>query len=1169
MAEKLTPQQRQAVEDRGGRLLVSAAAGSGKTKVLVDRLMGYLLDPVDPANIDDFLMITYTKAAAAELRGKIAAKLSEKVVNDPDNRHLQRQQQRLYLTKISTVHAFCGDVLREYAYKLDLPADFRVADENECRELRTQVLDDLLATAYEHAAEDPDFRAFVDTQGLGRDDRQVPDIVLKVYDSARCHLLPDQWLDHCLALAENEGVSDAAQTEYGKFLISRLQKWLDLQIPIMERCAAQVVAADGCDKPAALLSDTVWQLRRLRDCKTWDDINLAKDIDFGRLVFPKKCEDEALKDRVKAAREACKSGLTKQTKTFSDDSSRVLSDLQSSASAIRGLMQLVRQFSLAYERAKRSRRVLDFGDLEHKMLDLLLGKRRSGITAAAIEIGRRFREVMVDEYQDSNAVQDAIYDALTRQKQNLFLVGDVKQSIYQFRLADPGIFLEKYNHFVPAGEAAPGQGRKVLLSRNFRSSGGVLEGCNDVFRLCMRPEVGGLYYGADEALYEGIPHVPLQEAETTLYCVDVQQQTYPEEAAFVADQIRQLLSGEHYVRDGETLRPVQPEDIAILLRSPGSAGGNFQDALERLGIRYATGGGDDLLKAPEIATLRAVLQTVHNPRLDIPLIAALASPIFGFTADDLAAIRARNKKCCFYEALCLDPSGKSKEFLHTLSLLRAALRYHSLTGLLEEIFHRTGLEGVYAAMEGGSAKLENIETFFQLAADFEAGGNRELGRFLEYLDAMEEKGLITAGEQTKAGCVTIMSIHKSKGLEFPIVFLCNLGREFNMESQRANVLCHKDMGLGLSAVDQKNRLRYPTIAKRAIAERIGMETVSEELRVLYVAMTRARDRLIMTYASNRLEKDISYLVQQMDVGAEELLIREAVCPGDWVLLTALHRIDAGELFRLGGRPEVEPLQTPAWAIHVVTAHTLESANTGEEQHKTLPSATVDALREGLAFRYRHIAATTAPSKQTATQRKGRVKDEEAAENTAKPVLPQRQWRKPGFAPETKQGKEYGNAIHAAMQYLDFAACKDAAAVTLEIDRLVSQRYISVEQGSMIDPETISAFFATELGQKIRQGKVEREFKFSILEDGVGTDPALAGEQVLLQGVVDCALIEPDGITIIDFKTDRVTQESVAFTAERYRPQVETYANAMARIFGLPVKEASLYFFHLGAYVRIC
>ncbi len=1165
MAENLTPQQQQAVDDRGGRLLVSAAAGSGKTKVLVDRLMTYLTDPVSPANIDEFLMITYTKAAASELRGKIASKLSDCVAQDPGNAHLRRQLQRLYFTKISTVHSFCADVLREYAYRLNLPGDFRVADENECSELRIRVMEKLLNEAYAQKMQGPGFRAFVDSQGLGRDDRQVPEIVMQVYDSARCHLDPDAWLRQCRELVSDPNITDAGQTLYGNFLMQQLFSWLDLQIRALESCIGMASASDGFEKPIALLRDTLLQLQRLQECNTWDQVLQHRQIDFGRMNFSKKCTDEALKERIKAVRDACKKGLEKQLRPFADPSARVLADLASSAEAVSGLTQLVRDFGAAYDSAKRSRRILDFGDLEHRMLDLLLGKSRSSVTLAANEIGSRFREVMVDEYQDSNEVQDALYNALTQQRKNLFMVGDVKQSIYQFRLADPGIFLEKYRKFLPADRALPGEDRKVVLSRNFRSSGGVLEACNDVFRTCMCPQVGGMYYGPDEALYEGLDHIPLGTPEAELYCVDVQQETYPEEAAFVADHIQKMLR-QGVVREGKALRPVQPEDIVILLRSPGSAGVYYQRALDKLGIRYATGGGIDLLKTEEIGTLHAVLQMINNPRLDIPLVASLSSPVFGFTADELAAIRAAHKNGAFYDALVQSEDEKARHFLQILQQLRGAVRRYSLTDLLEQVLLATSLEEIYGAMDNSQLRLFNLQTFFQLAADFEAGGNRDLGRFLEHLDAMSEKGLLSAGEQSANGCVTIMSIHKSKGLEFPVVYLCGLGREFNTESQRAGVLCHKSMGLGLSAVDHQNRLRYPTIAKRAIALKMSIDSVSEELRVLYVAMTRARDRLIMTYASNRLEKDLSEIVQRLDMDCRELLTQEAICPGDWVLLTALQKTEAGALFAIADRPLQTATGPQPWKIQVVTAPQPVVDTLRQEASGTVSQEALCRMESGLSFRYAHAAALTTPSKQTATGLKGRQKDEEAAQDT---VSTTRHWIWSTPRHEAMpRGVDYGNALHGVMQHIDFAACQSIAAVQAEIQRLVQQDFLSSQQAALVPAQAIARFFATDIGRRLQQGNVVREFKFSILVDASQQDRSLAGERILLQGVVDCALLEPDGITIIDYKSDYVTEETLPQKIASYTDQVEIYARAMERIYKQPVKARLLYFFRLNRFIPI-
>ena len=1168
MAEKLTPQQQQAVQDRGGKLLVSAAAGSGKTKVLVDRLLRYLMDPVDPADLDEFVIITYTKAAASELRGKIAAKLTEAIARNPENRHLQRQMQRLFLTKISTVHGFCSDLLREYAYRLDLPADFRVADENECREIRETVLSDVLDRAYETAGEDPDFRAFVDTQGLGRTDALVSEIVLKVYDSARCHLDPEQWLEKAMESSNVENLTDASQTPWGRYLMEDLMGYLDCQIEVMGRCAELAAQAENMEKPEKNFRDTLYQLEHLRASESWDQVVERKNIDFGRLIFPKKNVDAELAEKIKACRSACKKGIEKYTRNFADGSAQVLEDLRQSGAGTRGLIRLVRRFSGEYDRAKRSRRVLDFGDLEHKTLDLLLGTKRSGPTSAAGEIARRFREIMVDEYQDSNGVQDAIFSVLTDQKHNCFMVGDVKQSIYQFRLADPGIFLDKYQKYVHAEGALPGEGRKVLLSANFRSGGEIIGAVNDIFRDCMSPAVGGLHYGEEEMLREGIPHNRLPDPAVELYGIEVRESTYEEEPAFVAQRIRRMLDSGTLVRDGDGFRPIREEDIVILLRSPGSVGGHFQRALEAKGIRCSTGGGVDLLQTREIGTLRSILQTIANPRQDIPLVSTLASPVFCFRADDLAAMRSIQKKGCIYDALLLDNSEKAAVFLETLSILRKESRMCTIAQLIGRIFTLTRMDSIYAAMEGGEGKLANLQTFYQLAADYENAGRKTLAQFLEYLDMMSDKGLITAAEST-GGCVTIMSIHKSKGLEFPVVFLCGLSREFNREGLRAQVLCDRELGLGLSVADTGNRVRYPAISKRAIMAKAAAESVSEELRVLYVALTRARDRLVMTYAAKNLAADLRDIALRCDVGDGQLLTRDVVCPGEWVLLSALRRTEAGEFHNLGGRPAETRASDDPWLIRVVDAPGAEGASAPEEAVRPLPEGTEELLKEALSFRYAHDAATRTPSKQTATQRKGRFRDQEAAEEAPEPSPMSRSWRKPGFLGAAAQGKAYGSAIHAVMQYIRYEACISAEAVRAEVQLLEKQKLITPEQAGMADAERIAAFFDTDIGRRLRSGsEYLREFKFSILDGGANYGEGLEGEQVLLQGVVDCALLEEDGITVVDFKTDFVTEQTLPGLTAHYAPQVQTYAHALSRIFQRPVKRACLYFFKLDRFEEV-
>ena len=1166
MAEQLTPQQRDAVYNRGGKLLVSAAAGSGKTKVLVDRLLSYITDPADPADVDDFLIITYTKAAAAELRGKIAAKLTEKIAEDPSNRHLQRQMQRLYLAKISTVHSFCSDLLKEFAYRLDISADFRMADESEEMELKTLAVEKVLDIAY--SEKNPEFYAFVDTQGLGRSDYLIPEIVFDVYEKSRCHLNPDQWLTDCLQSSDVTKVQGAENTVWGAYLLEDLYRYLDMQILALTDCATLADAEENMEKPAALLWSIIADLRRLRNSATWDAVIENKNIEYGRLTFSKKCENTGLINQIKALREACKKGLAKRLDHIANPSEQVLKDMEVTASAMRGLVGIVRSFANAYDTMKRSHRILDFSDLEHKTLDLLVGKSRQAPTALAAEIGSRFREVMVDEYQDSNAVQDRIFSALTEKRQNCFMVGDVKQSIYQFRLADPEIFLKKYKRYDPADAAQPGRGRKVILSKNFRSSQGVIAAVNDVFTACMSERVGGLEYGPDEALYEGIPHVPLGEAEVELYGIDVAHDTYHEEAAFVAGRVVELLNGKHRVRQKDELRPIQPEDIVILLRSPGSVGAVYQQALEARGVRCATGGSSDLLQAEEIVVFRSILQTIHNPLQDIPLVSALTSRVIGFTADDLAFLRANSRHSSIYKALQNDKTEKSVQFLIQLDKLRTDARNVSLTKILNNVLVETKLDSIYGAMKNGIMRLENIHTFCQLAASFESNSQGTLGRFLDYLTTLEQTGYVS-GEETVTDSVRIMSIHKSKGLEFPVVFLCGLSKGFNKDDARASVLCDRELGLGLCCADMKNRIKYPTIAKRAISEKKIQDAVSEEMRVLYVAMTRAKDRLVMTYAQKGIAEKIADLAYRMGMSPKLLLTSEVNCAGDWVLQAALKMKEADRLLP----DDISLTETTArsmpWQIACVGA-----AEKSEEclaqiavRKELIPEAAVSLMEKHLSFRYPHLAATQLPSKQTATQLKGRNKDAEVADGAG--VRFQYTFRKPAFISQTQDGTAYGKLMHLVMQYLRYDQCGDLDAINGELDRLIENGYLTKDQRRCINVDQILAFFRSDIGRKVmRSDCVLREFKFSVLDDAGAYGEHLEEEKVLLQGVVDCALIEDDGITVIDFKTDHVTEDTVFATFENYKPQVQTYARALARIYDLPIKSAFVYFFRLNRFLQI-
>ncbi len=1172
--EKLTAAQKAAIENRGGPLLVSAAAGSGKTKVLVDRLMKYILDESAPANIDDFLIITYTKAAASELRGKIASKLMEHLAQNPLNRHLRHQLQRLYLAKISTVHSFCSDVLREYAFYLELPGDMRVADETEAAELRQMAMEKTLEEAYRCIAENEGFGTFIDTQGFGRDDRAVPQIVEKVYTSAQCHVQPEVWLKGCISNGDTAGFTDASQTLWGEFLLNRLHSYLDSQITVYRHLLSVVQTSEDLGpKYCPCLEDDLYRVERLRNCRKWESCRENYIGSLVRLASVRNPSEPELVEQVKAVREALKKGLARHQAPFDIPSAQIFKDLEQANLANEGLFELVLNFTKAYEDEKKRHRVLDFGDLEHLTLRLLLGKNLTGPTRAAQEIGSRFREVMVDEYQDTNEVQDRIFSTLTYREGNLFMVGDVKQSIYRFRLADPSIFLSKYHSYKPHEEAAPGEGRKIMLSENFRSGEAVLAAANHVFRTSMCPQVGGLYYGEAEALLAGIPHEKLPQTAVELHCIELMggANKYESEARFVADRIKELLNSQTMIPGTSGLRPVTPEDIVILLRSPGTGGRYYREALENLGIPVTTDAGSSILETGEISILRSFLQVLDNPLQDIPLQAVLLSPIFDFSADRLGQLRAMHREGNLYDGLLYakeQGQADAESFLNLLSDLRRIARQETLTRLLDEIYNRTHLEAVFSAMSGGIQRRNNLRFFYETAAAFEQGGRRDLGEFLEHLTRLESRGL-KPEEPSGGGAVSIVSIHKSKGLEYPVVFLSNLSGRFNLDDLKSNVLADPVLGIGSSAVNQNNRSRYPTVAKTAVAQRTRDENISEELRVLYVAMTRAKDMLIMTYADKYLQSHLTGLRCRLMPENNYALAQEAGCLGDWVLMAALRRSESAELFQQAGRPEDTIVDGYPWQVCYHALAPEVTVNTPPEEAEPGLSAklpTEQALQELLTFHYPHKPSITAPSKVTATQLKGRELDTEAADGAFHPLpTAQRHFKKPAFlenAPLT--GQEIGTATHLAMQFIRYEACVSPEGVETELKRLLAEEFLTQRQFEAVNREWIMAFFTTDLGRRLQKSKnVLREFKFSILEDGKLLDEDLAGEKLLLQGVVDCCLMEDDGLTVLDFKTDNVRPGQEEAKANHYAPQVQTYGKALSKIWEKPVKKLLLYFFRTG------
>ena len=855
MSFPLTTQQRAVVTDRGGCLLVAAAAGSGKTRVLVERLLSRVED--EGLDIDRFLVITYTKAAAAELRGRIVDELAARLAKKPGDRHLRRQATLVYKTQISTIHAFCAQLLRECGHLLDLEADFRLCDEGEAGVLRLRAMDDLLERRYETIGEDPDFALLVDTLSAGRDDSRLMQIALDIYGKVQAHPNPSAWLREQLAAFDLSGTADAGETVWGRLLLADAARqgryWQGRMAHARELCAGDEKLERGY---APSLSATVEGLGAFVAAAEagWDRAAALSEIPFPKLGAVRSCGDPMAQEQIKAIREKCKKRMGKLRELLQDSSTDLLADMALVWPAVRGLFALVEDFSAAYTAEKRRRSLLDFADLEHLAVALLT--EDGAPTELAEQWSARFDEVMVDEYQDTNEVQNAIFQAVSGGGRKLFLVGDVKQSIYRFRLADPTIFLEKYRTFRPAGEAAEGEPRRILLTRNFRSRPQVLEGANDLFRALMSREFGEMDYGPDESLYPGAAF-PGDEADyaVELDAIDLsgggdgedggESETPARdllEARFVARRVRELLDEGFQVSDGEGgLRPVRCADIVVLLRSPNTVLRHYARAFGERDIPWEAEGGEDFFASTEGNVALSLLQIIDNPRQDVALLSVLRSPICGFTADRLALLRGADGKTDFYGCLLLGAERGEADclaFLKELDELRDLAGELSCHQLLWQVYDRTDLLGVFGAMGDGERRRGNLLALAQCARQFEEAGHKGLFGFLTHLARLRENGeTLTAAATGREGAgVRLMSIHKSKGLEFPVVILAGLARRLNREDMQKPMLFHPKLGVGPKGLDRERMVEFTTLARKAVARQLEGEMMAEELRLLYVAV---------------------------------------------------------------------------------------------------------------------------------------------------------------------------------------------------------------------------------------------------------------------------------------------------------------------------------------------
>ena len=1176
MSIQLTKSQQAVVDDNGGSLLVSAAAGSGKTRVLVERLFRRVLGP-EQANVDDFLIITYTRAAAAELRERIAAELTERMAERPGDRHLQRQLMLVYQADIKTIDGFCTGLLRENVHLLQmegekgLTADFRVLDEAEAALLRRRVLPRVLEEFYGNLT--PGGERLADAFGFGRDDHGLEDLILELYSKIQSHAYPEKWLEEQKEIWRSVP-RNAGDTVYGAELLRALRRKTQHWIAVLKDHLIQMEGNEKLENSYGVVYAQGIALLESFEGKLGEGWDAAAQftLELPDLKAVRNCDTPEFKEKLKSLWNRCKKEMGAACAFLSVSSEDSAADLIASAPAMEALLDLCAAFSAAYRKEKLRRNATDFSDQEHYAISLLLNEDGSRTPLASL-VSQRYREVMVDEYQDTNQVQNCIFSAISREGKNLFTVGDVKQSIYRFRLADPTIFLEKYIRYPHAEDAEEGEPRKILLSQNFRSRQSVLDATNFVFRAIMSREMGEMDYGEEEQLNFGASYLPERlDCAPEFHLISVPRGGEDRvsgaliEARFVAQKIRFLLYEGYPVSDGGGMRPCRAEDIVVLMRSPAARLRHYARAFAEYGIPCSTQENEDFFSSMEVAVVYAFLQVLDNPRQDVPLISVLRSPIFGFTPDRLALIRGRHTKGDFYDAVLACEDEDCKEFCEKLRELRIRAKDMSVHRLLWHLYNTFNVLGVFGAMSNGAQRRENLIALYEHAKNYENAGYKGLFAFVSHLRFLLENGEeIKTASGGGSGGVRIMTIHRSKGLEFPIVILADLNKSFNAMDLQKPVLVHPRLGLGPQFIDLQRHIRYSTIARDAISACMSREMRSEEMRLLYVAMTRAKEKLIMVASMQGAAKKLSDLAAISALPVPPETVDSAKTMAEWILLPLLQRREAHEYRVIAGVEEgiYALTEDTNWVVSFHESEAFLHGNAGGQDAEGTAENKHEAAfdRDALLYEYPHREACFTPTKLTATQLKGRQKDSEIAENTVKPYI-----RSEFAAPRFLSGElpvsaaQRGTATHLVMQYVPLDG--DARATVAE---LVARRLLTEDQAQAVDTAAIMRFLASPLADELRKAdRVEREYQFSILVSAGdyyrGVD---AGDQVLLQGVVDLFAETKDGITVVDFKTDYVTEETIGEKVSYYRPQVEAYSTALEQIPEKKVIRRVLYFFRTG------
>jgi len=1227
-----TKEQLDAIDTQGSNLLVAAAAGAGKTAVLVERIIRKITDSQNPVDIDRLLVVTFTNAAATEMKERIGDALSSALEKDPESEILQRQLALLNRASITTIHSFCLEVIKNNFHRLEIDPNFRIANQTEALLLKIEALEELFEDKYLEENMDGDFLDLVESYSSNRDDRRLQDMVLDLYDFVQSHPWPQEWLHrHSQDFNISQG-TDLADTVWGRELIENLKVEVSGLVQAMEYAIEIIEGDPGLHPYLDNFKEECFAIQDiLNGCdRNWESIHhCISQVEFKRLP---RCGKEANKDKqeqVKKIRDDVKDRIKKiQEELFGIDPDQIIRDLNQLYPMMKCLTELVLELGDRYNEKKRARGLLDFNDLEHLCLEVLLEEGEQGEkypSQVALELRERYEEVLIDEYQDSNLVQEVILSTVSRKDShtpNMFMVGDVKQSIYRFRQARPELFMEKYNSY----SLEPGaKNRKIQLFKNFRSRKSVIDGVNFIFKQIMSQSVGELDYDDEEALNPGATFRKEEgqpaEGHPVEFClIDTKDDGYlydeesleldiiQTEARIIAQRIKELVGIDEkgqpikiYDKNKDAYRDAEFRDIVILLRTTQNWADTFAEELALQGIPAYADSGTGYFKTIEVQTMLSLLQIIDNPMQDIPLLAVLRSPIEAWSPEELIDVRLMDRESTFYEALVKTAeegegpvSQKAKEFIDRLNQWRDMALYLSTDELIWYLYGETGYYSCVGAMPGGVQRQANLRILFERARQYEETSYKGLFNFIYFIDKLKT----SQGDMGSAkilgeneNVVRIMSIHKSKGLEFPVVFVSGCGKRFNLMDTTRNILFHHELGLGPDYVDYDRRITYSTLAKQALKSRIIKETLSEEMRILYVALTRARERLIITGAVKDLDREIKkweYALASKDEKLPEYQMMKGRTYLDWIGPAIIRHNDGAPLRELGNLLEEDNYNLLSdesqWEIKVynkmdaMRAETLEEDSLdksnflweiGDEDELTIGHEIFNRLE----WEYPHVEASKLPVKLSVTELKRygevEISEEPVTASLEVPTLVKR----PSFLEEEAKGMtaaERGSLLHFVLQHLDFKRDVSQDIIREQIYEMEKSQLITPEQAKEVDVFKIERFLKSSLGRRIRAAEyVFKEVPFIIELPSTKLYPELSDsicgkDGIILQGIIDCYFEEPEGLILVDYKTDYVAPgEDVDIIRDRYRTQIDYYTYALEQITGKKVVEKYIYLFWNG------